>query len=164
MGDIFIGIGEIPEPIFPFEAIVKNGLGRLEVERVLGAPVHPVSREAGFHGADTSPLIIGPIRRRIHDILEVALEELQDARIARGLVVLGENLQRDREGPAVLILHGTEPAGILAGHQHVLDIGLNFGDQPLIIQEIGQGNQPIQIVGAALPGISIQTLPGGGEK
>jgi len=78
---------------------------------------------------------------------------------------LRQDLEHDHVGPPVEILFGAEEAVFALVVQSPVDPLAGFGDEFGIVEEIGERDEAVEIVGAALPTLALATQPGavGGE-
>ena len=105
-------------------------------------------------------------------VAEIAVQHVEGALVARGFIVLLENLQGHHLGPPVVRLAPLQAfyvgmVGAVAevalgrgGRNHRLHPALRLGYQRLVVQQVGQGQQAVDPVGTALPGVAFAAQPG----
>jgi len=154
-------VGEGGEFGGPVEAVSEDGLSDGEVVGIAGAVVEPEGDEGIFAGADASPFFCGPIGGRGFEEIEVSFKDGEGTWVAGGFVVLDEDFHGDSEGPAVLVFGWAEPAVGLGAVEHPFDPGFGFVDESLVVEDIGEGDEAVEVVGAAFPAFAGASFPGG---
>ena len=163
------GILEAGEMPLPVEGLFVKHASQLEQFLVSGAVIEPNDAQDFLRPAMRRP----PHQRTLFGVLQVVFEVFRhqgdDARVAGGLLVLRKHLQHDHVGPpiGVLPLSGvraffgirTDRTAFALVFEGPVDPLLGFCDQRLIVEKIGQRQQAIEIVRAALPALAAAAEP-----
>jgi hypothetical protein len=164
-GDLLLvgEVGGLGDPVVSLQVkeadeIKKVRLARAVVEAehgegfVLPAELSPVAERAGGERGEL--------------VAEVLVHEREDARVliplsGGGLVVLSEGFEDDDTRPPVVIGGGADhAAGLLVGEGPV-DVLLGFGFEAGVVEEPGEGDEAVEEVRAALPGLAGAAEPAG---
>jgi hypothetical protein len=92
-------------------------------------------------------------------VTEVTLHQGHDARVAGGLLVLGKHLEHDEVGPPVLVFGGAEGAVRALVLHRPLHPLLHLGDEPRVVERIGERHEAVQVVRTALPAFAGAAQP-----
>ena len=140
------GVGQVQQPVFG-AALIQPVDGDEALEPPGGGPVKQgVDLDVGMEVAQ------GPVHGLLHPgVLGALLVDHQHLaqEEQRPHVVVGALLQGAGANPAVLLLLG----------QNGVDVALGPGLQVLVLQQPGQGDEPIQPIGDALPAVLIAANP-----
>ena len=164
-----------PEHVGIVNRLVMNELCKFQKILLSSYVVEPVQHLKIVRRPPFSP--VAPVSQRRGGqigflIAEVAVEHLEHAPVTAGLVVLLQYLEGHHLGPPVpgfpaLQALDVRMVGAIAeialgggGAYHRLGPAQRFGNQRLIVQQISQGQQAVDPVGAALPGVPVAAYPG----
>src|SRR6266581_1600841 len=91
--------------------------------------------------------------------MEVARQERQNTLIACNLGILDEDFEHDHTRPPIIVGGWAKLSVPALTGKDPLNPGLYVVYESLVFQEIGQGEQTIQIIGASLPVFTAATKP-----
>ena len=90
---------------------------------------------------------------------EELLEGRDHARIAGRFLILRQDLEHDHVRPPVLILLGSEEAVLALVVERPVDPFAGLADQFGVVEQVGQRNQPIEVIRTALPAFALAAEP-----
>ena len=150
-------------------------VAQFQQERLSGAVIQPPDHLQVVSAPPLAP--VGPVLQRVlrkllQLVAEVVGHHAQDPLVGGSHVVLFQDFEGDHLGPPVFGFSALEALDVgpgdavaevaifLCGSQHRLDPLQGLRDQGLVIQQISEGQQPVDPVGPPFPSVPFAADPG----
>ena len=153
------GVAEICELGFPVPALFVQQSAEPQQGFVVRALVEPRGYEGFVLPAIASPGCERSRRHRPQLVVEVARECERDARIAGGFKPLHQDLAHDHARPPVIVGERPDHAAGLLVLQRPVDETFGLRLESRVVQQNGQGNQPVEEVWTAFPALALASEP-----